>query len=204
MPNTKSTARVRAMQASILAGARHLFLTEGYQRTTMDAVAAAVGASKMTLYRHYRSKEALFTGVMGEMCDTAIADPQLPRVLARLPLRAGLETFAQLSLDTIFAPETLALHRVVVAECRQFPELGRQFYERGPAVSIATLAAYLARNAKRRLPAAESAHLAAEFMSMLRGYEHMRALLGLEAPPRPRERERQIARAVDYVMMKLA
>ena len=190
------------MQTAILAGARHLFLTEGYERTTMDAVAAAVGASKMTLYRHYRSKEALFTGVVAEMCDQAIADPHLPRILARLPLRAGLETFAQLSLDAIFAPESLALHRVVDAECRRFPELGRLFYERGPAASIATLTAYLARNAKGLAPA-EAARIAASFLSMVRGYEHMRALLGLEGPPQPRQRERQIARGVDYVMRML-
>jgi hypothetical protein len=38
---------------------------------------------------------------------------------------------------------------------------------------------------------------------MVRGYEHMRALLGLEGPPQARQRERQIARGVDYVMRML-
>ncbi len=202
MPTTKQSGRARAMRAAILGGAQRLFLAEGFERTSMDAVAAAIGVSKMTLYRHFRSKEALFAGVIGEMVE-AIADPELARTMARLPLRQALETFGRHSLDWIFAPEALGLHRVVVAESRRFPELGRMFYDRGPAANVATLAAYLARNADGGLGAGEAERLAGEFMSLLRGYEHMRALLGLEGPPSPRQCQRQVARAVEHVLAKL-
>jgi len=193
--------RARTMRGAILAGARQLFLAEGFERTSMDAVAAATGVSKMTLYRHFRSKEALFAGVVGEMVET-IADPELARTMARLPLRAALETFGRRSLEWIFAPEALGLHRVVVAESRRFPELGRMFYDRGPAANVATLAAYLARNTNGALRPADAERLAAEFMSLLRGYEHMQALLGLVGPPSPRQRDRQVARAVEHVLQK--
>lgn len=202
MPKTKSSGRARAMRAAILAGARRLFLDGGFERTSMDAVAAATGVSKMTLYRHFRSKEALFAGVVGEMCDS-IADPELARAMAKLPLRAALETFGRRSLEWIFAPEALGLHRIVIAESRRFPELGRMFYDRGPATNVATLAAYLERQAGNPLlrnPDAKQA--AAEFMALLRGYEHMRALLGLDGPPPRRTLDRQVARAVDHVLRK--
>lgn len=199
MTISKSSRRAGAMRAAILAGARRLFLAEGFARTSMDAVAAAIGVSKMTVYRHFRSKEALFAGIVGEMCDR-IADPELARAMARLPLRAALETFGRRSLETIFAPETLGLHRVVIAESARFPELGRMFYERGPGINVATLAAYLAGNGETKLNPAAAARLAGEFLSLLRGYEHMRALLGLDGAPARAQRERQVARAVDHVI----
>jgi AcrR family transcriptional regulator len=214
MLETKSTRRAGAMRAAILAGARRLFLADGFERTSMDAVAAAVGVSKMTVYRHFRSKEALFAGIVEAMCD-AVADPELARTMARLPLRQALEAFGRRSLETIFDPETLGLHRVVIAECRRFPELGKMFYDRGPDINVATLAAYLARNADGGLDPGAAAQLAAEFMALLRGYEHMRALLGLDdppggppgdppsGPPGGTRRERQVARAVDHVLRKM-
>lgn len=204
MPKPKTSRRAQAMRAAILAGARRLFLADGFERTSMDAVAATTGVSKMTVYRHFRSKEALFAGIIREMCDATIADPELARAMARQPLRAALETFGRRSLEMIFAPETLGLHRVVMAESRRFPELGRMFYDRGPATNVATLAAYLRSNAKQRLRPADAEQLAAAFMSLLRGYEHMQALLGLEGPPTRRRREQQLARAVDHVLRRAA
>jgi TetR/AcrR family transcriptional repressor of mexJK operon len=196
---TKSTGRARAMRAAILAGARRLFLADGFERTSMDAVAAAIGVSKMTLYRHFKSKEALFAGVVIDMC-AIIAYPELARVMAKLPLREALEAFGRRSYDTIFAPETLDLHRLIIAESRRFPDLGKLFYERGPGTNVETLAAYLVRNAKAELRGREPERVAAEFMSLLRGYEHMRALLGLEGPPSRRQRDHQVARAVGHLL----
>ena len=201
MSTSKASGRARAMRAAILAGAQRLFLAEGFERTSMDAVAAAVGVSKMTLYRHFRSKEALFAGVVGEMCD-GIAYPELARTMAKLPLRAALEAFGRRSLEKIFDAETLDLHRLVIAESRRFPELGKMFYERGPGTNVETLAAYLARNTNGALRRADAEWLASEFMSLLRGYEHKQALLGHQGPPSQRQRDRQVARAVDYVMEK--
>ena len=39
----------------------------GYQSASMDAIAAAAGVSKRTLYNHFSSKEALFRALAAEM-----------------------------------------------------------------------------------------------------------------------------------------
>ena len=156
----------------------------------------------MTVYRHFRSKEALFSGIIGEMCE-AIHDPEIDRAMARLPLRKALETFGRHSLETIFDLETLALHRLMVAEGEHFPELRRMFYDRGPGTNVAMLAAFLERHADDpQLRHADAKQAASEFMALLRGYEHMRALLGLDGPPPKSTRERQVRRAVDHVLRK--
>jgi TetR/AcrR family transcriptional repressor of mexJK operon len=192
----KSDGKRRA----IVDGACRVFLAEGFGGANMDAVAAAARVSKMTVYRYFPSKEQLFAGVVRDMCDRII-DPALVDAMRRLPLRVALRLFGRHMHAIIFSPETLGLHRIVVAESRRFPELGRLFYDSGPGGSIRALAEHFARH--RRDPAlkVKNPRLAAEeFLELLRGYDHMRALLHVGAPPSPRRVNERIARAIEHVL----
>lgn len=51
-------------RAAILAAARELFVRDGVERTSMDAVAAAAGVSKRTVYDYYGDKRSLLLGVI--------------------------------------------------------------------------------------------------------------------------------------------
>lgn len=56
----------RARRAEqILDGAAALLLRHGYRRVTVDDVAAAVGIGKGTVYLHWRTREALFSALIG-------------------------------------------------------------------------------------------------------------------------------------------
>ncbi len=88
----------------------------------MDQVAAAAGVSKMTVYRHFGSKEELFAGVITEFCQRIVAE-DLVEIFAREP-REALRAFARKMTDIVFARDTAELHRIVIAESRRFPKLG--------------------------------------------------------------------------------
>ena len=98
----------------------------------MDEVASRAGVSKMTVYRHFGSKEDLFAGVITELGNKIVAE-DLERIFATRPEEA-LRRFARKMIDIVFDPETVELHRMVVAECRRFPKLGQYFYTSGPQV----------------------------------------------------------------------
>lgn len=51
-------------RSSILEVARELFLVEGYERTSVDAVSARAGVSKRTVYDYFGDKRALFSAVV--------------------------------------------------------------------------------------------------------------------------------------------
>src|SRR5438067_2553339 len=51
----------------LLAHAKRLFVTLGYQNTTTEKIARAAGVSEPMLYRHFRSKKALFLEVLTEI-----------------------------------------------------------------------------------------------------------------------------------------
>jgi AcrR family transcriptional regulator len=57
---------------AIAAAALVLFARDGYERTSVDAIAAEAGASKRTVYSHYGDKENLFLLVLSETYETML------------------------------------------------------------------------------------------------------------------------------------
>lgn len=53
-------------RAKIISAARDLFLTEGFDRSSVDAVAAKAGVSKRTVYDYYGDKQSLLVAVVEE------------------------------------------------------------------------------------------------------------------------------------------
>ena len=53
-----------AREAEILSAAERLFITKGYENTTMDVIAKEAEFTKRTLYQYFTSKENLFYAVI--------------------------------------------------------------------------------------------------------------------------------------------
>jgi len=199
-----SLARWRARRSdekrrAILDGARAVFLRSGFGDASMDAVATTSGVAKMTVYRHFKTKESLFAGLIRSLCDQIVGD-DLTFDMAR-PVEGVLREYAGRIVKTLFDPGTVELHRIVIAESRRFPALGRLFYRSGPAASIAGLAGYL-RRLKRsgRMDVDDPQRAAEEFLEILRGYPHLRLLLGIGPPPSAAEFAARIDDAVAQLL----
>ncbi|WP_084079351.1 TetR family transcriptional regulator [Demequina sp. NBRC 110057] len=52
----------RMVQADLVAVAKELFVSQGYEATTVEQIAAGVGMSERTFFRYFPSKEALVLG----------------------------------------------------------------------------------------------------------------------------------------------
>jgi AcrR family transcriptional regulator len=70
-------------QESILRGAAEAFARTGYAQTSMEQVAAASGITKLIVYRHFASKDALYRAVL-DRTFVLLADAQ-----AQTRLRGG-------------------------------------------------------------------------------------------------------------------
>ena len=57
----------RSPRERILLAARELFYREGIRAVGVDAIAAAAGTNKMTLYRHFASKDALVAAYLNAL-----------------------------------------------------------------------------------------------------------------------------------------
>lgn len=186
-------------RARIIHAGKLIFLRQGFGAASVDEIAAIAGVSKMTVYRHFRSKELLFAGVIDALCQQ-IVDDTLGSMLL-LPPKTALPKFAERIMDIIFAKDTIELHRIVVAECRRFPELGRLFYRSGPEACIEMLEQYLHRHRKLVLARHSTPRrLAEDFLDLVRGYPHLRVLLGIDRRPSRREMRSRVESAVRHVL----
>ena len=131
-----------AKRQQILDGARRCFLAQGFDGASMNDIVNEAGVSKGTVYAYFPSKEKLFATMVFE--DKRRHAERLA-VLGdeTRPVAEVLRDIA-LKLVTLFqTKESLAYVRLVVAASAKFPEIGRSFYEAGPAYTIGKIAAYL-------------------------------------------------------------
>ncbi|MFI6935849.1 TetR/AcrR family transcriptional regulator [Streptomyces sp. NPDC050287] len=130
-----SGPRAELKRQAIVRAARELFLRDGFG-VGMDSIAAEAGVSKVTVYNHFGSKEALFTAVITSALDEPLGHASSTAIEA-LPeaedLRAALLDAARAWAHAVRTnKDVTALRNLVVAEQHRFPELGRAWQERGP------------------------------------------------------------------------
>jgi AcrR family transcriptional regulator len=127
--------RAEAKRRAIVAAARELFLREGFE-ASVDAIATAAGVSKVTVYNHFGSKEALFIGVIKDSLDAPLGGALVTAIdgLADADdLREALTAAAHAWVrGTRTNPDVLALRNVVSRELHRFPELGAAWQQAGP------------------------------------------------------------------------
>ena len=139
----KQKARTEQTRERLRSAAHQLFLKQGYQATSIDAILSEAGiSSKETLYRYYSSKEALFVDVLSHL---TMEQPGFSEKLAALPsprdlqsLRHALQQLSYEILSMMCQPGYLPLIRMIIAESPRFPQLGSLFFstvtDRGLAI----------------------------------------------------------------------
>jgi AcrR family transcriptional regulator len=127
--------RAEAKRRAIVEAARRLFLRDGFD-VPIDLIAAQAGVSKVTVYNHFGSKEALFIGVIKNALDAPLSGTLVPAIgdLATADdLRQALTAAARAWLRGVQDnPDVLAMRNLVTRELHRFPELGHAWQEAGP------------------------------------------------------------------------
>jgi len=127
----------------ILNAATTVFLEQGYERASMDAVARAAECSKATLYNYFSSKESLLDAVVrayGTNFLTRAADEIDSHDSRHLPLADRLQRFGEGMLGAMTSDwKGLQLYRMVIGEAGH-SGIGDIFYESGVRESMNALA----------------------------------------------------------------
>jgi AcrR family transcriptional regulator len=202
----RQKVRTRGPQtvARIFEAAKCLFLSGGFAETSMEAIAREAGVSKATLYAHYGSREELFTAVIWAAGGRFLSG-MVSGVTGAEGLRNKIERLAGAVLDLLLSPDVVATNRIVAAEARRFPELGKLFYENGPDRLIARLAEVfetaMAEGLLRRSPPRD---VAKHFIGLIRGDLQLRAMLGDDAALSDAERNCAISTGVSAFLAAYA
>jgi len=148
----------------IIDGARAMFLAQGFDGASMGEIARKAGVSKGTLYVYFDSKEDLFQVVAHEEC-LAQAEQVFQLDPADHDVSAVLARLGTAFVKFLCQPSRLAAVRTVMSISERMPDIGRKFYETGPAVGIGRVAAYIeAQRAAGVLDVDDSEVAAAQFL----------------------------------------
>ena len=155
-----SEATESAKRRQILEGARTVFLAQGFDAASMGEIARVASVSKGTLYVYFDSKERLFQEIVQEQCRSQAEqvftldsdDHDVEAVLTRLG--RGFVRF-------LCRPNGVSPLRTVISIADRMPEIGKTFYETGPAFGIARVARYLGDQVAAGVLAVEDCELAA-------------------------------------------
>jgi AcrR family transcriptional regulator len=172
----------------MLEAAKAVFIEQGYGAATLDEVIRRSGGSRATLYKQFGSKEGLFAAIIAEICSGIVA-PLADSDGRQEPERVLL-AFGRAFMAGLMEPSGLQLYRVLIGEASRFPELAEAVYRSGPVVAAERLAAHLRRwIAEKRIAPTDPDLAARQFLEMIKGDLHFRALLRLEPPPTEAEIE---------------
>jgi AcrR family transcriptional regulator len=185
-----------AKRRQIVDGARAVFLASGFDAASMNDIARAAGVSKGTLYVYFANKEELFEAIVEQECEAQAEaifeldpnDHDVEGVLNRLGVAF---------VKFLCRPEKASAIRTVIAIADRMPDLGRKFYEKGPARGIAQLADYLTAQVEAGVLAVEDCEVAAaQFIETCHARQFKPVLFNFAPAPNLQEIERVVGIAV--------
>ena len=176
--------RLAAMERDerLLAIATAMFMEQGFEGTSMDALAEAAAVGKATLYARYADKAALFGAVLRRRILQIYGplEEEFSLVHDGADLRDTLRTVARRLLARTVAPDAAALGRILAAQGFRFPELGQLAVREGLTRQVRLVATILARFADRHPTRVGDPEIAADlFLSITLGRAAKAALYGV-------------------------
>ena len=198
--NPKAALMAQKRQA-IVGAALAAFLESGYAEASVNRIAADAGVSIKTLYRHFESKDELFSAVMQAACAEGGNGPGVPAWYAQPPALALPIAGAEYLRDAL-SPAQLALYRVVTRDADRFPELGRRYHAETVGRRVALASGYLDRwSSSEAWLVRDPAEVARVFEALLRTDIFEAALHGLRRPDEAEIRQRATAAAKRLLLL---
>ena len=153
-------AEDNAKRRQIIDGGRAMFLEQGFDGASMNDIARAAGVSKGTLYVYFQNKEQLFQAICSEECQSQAEDlfnfDQDDTDVEATLTRIGIDF-----VTLICQPERASTARTIIAIAERMPEIGRAYYETGPARGITLLSEYLKKKVRQGILAIDDCEVVA-------------------------------------------
>ncbi|WP_244491571.1 TetR/AcrR family transcriptional regulator [Bosea sp. Root381] len=187
----------------ILEGAHAVFTAKGFDAASMSEIATAAGVSKGTLYVYFADKEHLFVALIQREREAQKAavfgalndDPDLRRALTR---------FGEGLAHLLAGEFAVSAHRIVIGVSERMPDLGQEFYERGPKQGSLRLAEFLTGKVEQGLLEIDDTYLASvQFLDLCQStLLRPRLFNATREAPSPEEVSRVVASAVEMFLAR--
>jgi AcrR family transcriptional regulator len=126
-----------ALGQTIVNAASELFVELGFQATTMDKVAQRAKISKLSIYRHFENKEALFSAAIAAHCHQFAPQALVEGVNGSA--EDQLVAVASSLLRTLLSSDVRSVEAMIMADKTNQKSLSKLHYEAGAAYVIAQI-----------------------------------------------------------------
>lgn len=179
----------------MLDAARELFVTIGYESTSLSEIINRSGGSRSSLYEFFGNKEGLLRAIVKEtslhirdsLDDDAEAHSLDEAVLVALSIRF---------VTAALTPTAIAIFRIVNAECPRNPSLAEFFYDNGPRIMQRRMSERFRNTLGLSDDDPTPERMATVFLGAIMGDFHFRQTIGLTTPATPDEIESKVTMAV--------
>lgn len=114
-------------RSTILEVAIEMFLENGYESSRMDAIGDRAGVSYATLYKHFPSKDLLFIEAVDHLIHQLFS--RWREHVMPSDVEAGLYAIGQALYELVSDARLVATMRMVIAQVRNLPDVGRRFQQ---------------------------------------------------------------------------
>ncbi|MEW4449214.1 TetR/AcrR family transcriptional regulator [Qipengyuania sp. JC766] len=176
-------------RSAILAAATQSFFLHGFAGSSIEAIAAEAGVSKVTIYNQFGDKDGLFTAAVERECDRMRGAFDIDGETGGT-LRERLTAIGEAMAAFLSRPKMIQFERRIAAETERDPAIGATFLAAGPHKMKAAFAAFLKAKNEAGEVRIEDADLAAEqFVAMCKGMGDLERRFGAPIDPE-RDRDR--------------
>ncbi|MBC2660397.1 TetR/AcrR family transcriptional regulator [Novosphingobium flavum] len=194
-----SRSEAEARVEALLEAALDLFLTHGYERTSIDAIAATVRMNKRTVYARFADKAALFLAAVQRAIERDVIPVANLTRLDSGDIAASLAAIGRLRIEHFMQPAALRLQRILRAESIRFPQIADWHFELSTLPFMTHVAGLLQRAMDDgRIRTVDATQAAAAFMSLVVGGQVRPMVAG--RIPSPRDVDRRVSFAVDLLL----
>jgi AcrR family transcriptional regulator len=152
------------------------FETKGYAATCMADVAQRAGVSTKTIYRLIPTKADLLARVVSDRIGQFILEIDADALDALSPSE-GLERLLVAYGTLMLRPGTIAMHRLVIRESDQFPEVAAAFYQGAICRANEGIAGWLRRQRDRGSIKLDDPDVAAGMLRGMMAMDPQRAVM---------------------------
>ncbi|MGG9998933.1 TetR/AcrR family transcriptional regulator [Pseudovibrio ascidiaceicola] len=192
MESEKKVSRGEKRKQELLEIAADAIIELGYANTSMDEIVRRARASKTTVYRHFKNKEAMLAEIVSNLSEGPVLSIKPLDSNAdggsRQELEEILFVFGKAVLTLIYDDRTLGLWRMLIGEGSRALHITKSFFQLGPKRATSSIAQQLQLASDLGIVAIEHPeNAAAIFMGMLREDTHLALLLGVQSAPDEQE-----------------
>ena len=171
-------------------------MTDGMERTSMDAIASAAGVSKQTVYSHFHSKDDLFRACVASKVEIYGLDES--NLAVGDDLDTVLQHIGRKYLTLLSDMGVIRMFRLMMSEADTHADMVSSFYETGPVTTSRNIA-----NIMKGFLANTDDELALEatrdFLSLIRADYFLELLLGTRSEIAQDERDRHIDLCISQI-----